>query len=211
MKKVLKKKRFYVALLCLFFFLLILILVLKKGVLNLDYASYDLIKKYLINNQLTPYIKFLTNLGGALVLIVFSFIILIFIKNKKISWAIILNLIISFILNILLKVIIQRNRPITDNWLIMENGYSFPSGHSSVSMSFYGFLIYLIYTNLPNKKYRWPLIIFLSLIILFVGISRVYLGVHYLSDVLAGFLFSIVLLIIYIYFYNHLIDNSTNS
>ncbi len=69
-------------------------------------------------------------------------------------------------------------------------------------MAYYGFLIYLVYTNFKNKKYKWLLISLLAIIILFIGTSRIYLGVHYLSDVLGGFLFAIVYLIIYIYFYN---------
>lgn len=203
MKRFLKKKRFYIILTCSFLFLLLAILVLKKGVLDIDNNSYSFIKNNLINESLTPYIKFFTNLGGALVLVSFSILIALFIKNKKISMAIFINLLLAVLLNLFTKEIFQRERPLADNWLTSEIGYSFPSGHSAVSMAYYGFLIYLIYTKL-NSKYKWPLIILLSIIILFIGISRIYLGVHYLSDVLAGFLFSIIYLIIFIYFYNRI-------
>ena len=205
MKELLKKKRFYILLICLFFFLLITILMLKKGVLDIDRNTYTFIKNNLISDSLTPYIKIFTNLGGSVILILISLIIACFIKNKKISLAIIINLVIIALSNEILKLIFQRVRPDTINWLVNEVGYSFPSGHSTVSMAFYGFLIYLIYTNFTNKKYKWILIVFLSMIILFVGISRVYLGVHYLSDVLAGFLFSIMYLIIYVYLYNKIL------
>ena len=90
----------------------------------------------------------------------------------------------------------QRPRPIEFR-IIDENGYSFPSGHSMVSAAFYGFLIYLIYKNIKNKYLKWGLITILSLLIIFIGISRIYLGVHYTSDVLAGFLISISYLIIF--------------
>ena len=203
MKRFLKKKRFYIILACSFLFLILAILVLKKGVLDIDNSSYSFIKNNLINDSLTPYIKIFTNLGGALVLVCFSILIALFIKNKKISIAIFINLLLAVLLNIFVKEIFQRERPLADNWLTSEIGYSFPSGHSTVSMAFYGFLIYLIYTKL-NNKFKWPLIILLSIIILFIGISRIYLGVHYLSDVLAGFLFSIIYLIIFIYFYNRI-------
>lgn len=79
----------------------------------------------------------------------------------------------------------------------MQVGYSFPSGHSMVSMAFYGFLIYLIYNNIKNKYIKWILICSLSILIILIGISRIYLGVHYTSDVLAGFLLSISYLVIY--------------
>lgn len=79
----------------------------------------------------------------------------------------------------------------------MQVGYSFPSGHSMVSMAFYGFLIYLIYNNIKNKYIKWILISSLSILIILIGISRIYLGVHYTSDVLAGFLLSISYLVIY--------------
>lgn len=206
MKKVLKKKRFYLLLLCLFLFLLIAILILKNGVLNIDTNSYDFFKKNLINESLTPYIKLFTNLGGALLLVLFTLIITFFIKNKKISLAIILNLIIIFLINEGLKIIFGRVRPDTINWLVNERGYSFPSGHSAVSMAYYGFLIYLVYTNFKNNKCKWLLIFILSFIILFIGFSRIYLGVHYLSDVLGGFIFSIFYLVIFIYFYNKFVE-----
>ena len=65
------------------------------------------------------------------------------------------------------------------------------------SMAFYGFLIYLIYKNIKNKYLKWSLIIFLGTLIVAIGASRIYLGVHYTSDVLAGFLISIAYLILY--------------
>ena len=66
------------------------------------------------------------------------------------------------------------------------------------SMAFYGFLIYLVYKNVKNKYLRNTLIVILSTLIFLIGISRIYLGVHYASDVLAGFLASIAYLIVYI-------------
>ena len=204
MKNILKKKRFYIIIVCIYLFLLLAILVLKNGILDIDSKSYSFIKNNLMSDSLTPYIKILTNLGGAIVLIVVTLIITMFSKDKKISIAIIINLVLAVLLNLLVKEIVQRTRPINSLRLVEEAGYSFPSGHSAVSMAFYGFLIYLIYTKFKSK-YKWVLIGFLSVLIIFIGISRIYLGVHYLSDVLAGFLFSISYLIVFVYFYNKII------
>ena len=121
----------------------------------------------------------------------------ILIKNKKIGFSIISNLVIVTILNQLLKNILQRPRP-NEFRIIEETGYSFPSGHSMVSMAFYGYLIYLIYIYVKNKYLKCTLIVLLSILICTIGISRIYLGVHYTSDVLGGFLISISYLVIYI-------------
>ena len=67
-----------------------------------------------------------------------------------------------------------------------------------VGMAFYGYLIYLIYKYVNNKSLKYTLITILSALIIIIGISRIYLGVHYTSDVLAGFLISISYLIVYI-------------
>ena len=67
-----------------------------------------------------------------------------------------------------------------------------------VSMAFYGYLIYLIYKYVKNKYIKWGLITLLSILIVSIGTSRIYLGVHYTSDVLGGFLIAVSYLIIYI-------------
>ena len=67
-----------------------------------------------------------------------------------------------------------------------------------VSMAFYGYLIYLIYKYVKNKYLKWISIVLLSILICSIGISRIYLGVHYTSDVLGGFLISVSYLVIYI-------------
>jgi undecaprenyl-diphosphatase len=96
-----------------------------------------------------------------------------------------------------LKNIFQRERP-AEFRLVNATGYSFPSGHSMVSTAFYGFIIYLIWKLEKDPTRRWIGIIGLSLLILGIGISRIYLGVHYTSDVVAGFLISIAYLVVYI-------------
>lgn len=160
-------------------------------------SGYKLISTYLISDFATPIAKFVTNFGGAICLIGIAIILVVGMKNKKIGVAIVFNLGIITILNQSLKRILQRPRP-EGFRIINESGYSFPSGHSMISMAFYGFLIYLIYKNVKNNYLKWSLITVLGILIVGIGISRIYLGVHYTSDVIAGFLISISYLIIYI-------------
>ncbi len=192
----LKNAKWIVLFLAIIGFLALAENVWNKEIMSLDIVGYKIISTALISEFMTPIAKLVTNFGGALFLIFIAITLLVLIKNKKVGLSICSNLVIVTILNVLLKNILQRPRP-TEFRLIDESGYSFPSGHSMVSMAFYGFLIYLIYKNVKNKKIKWTLIIILSILICFIGISRIYLGVHYTSDVLGGFLISISYLVIY--------------
>ena len=181
---------------CLLEFLALAEDVFFKEIMKGDIIGYAFISKYLMSPFVTPIMKAITFLGNATFLIPLTLIICIVIKNKKISWLIALNLIIITILNQTLKFLLQRPRPI-EFQIIQEKGYSFPSGHSMVSMAFYGFLIYLIYHFIKNKTIKVSFITLLGFCIIMVGISRMYLGVHYTSDVIAGFCLSIAYLIVY--------------
>lgn len=171
--------------------------VFNKEIMNGDIIGYKIISTFLISDFATPIAKFITNFGGAIFLIVLTVLLFILIKNRKIGLSIFSNLVIVTVLNQILKRILQRPRP-TEFRIIEETGYSFPSGHSMVSMAFYGYLIYLIYKYVKNKYVKCFSIILLSILICLIGVSRIYLGVHYTSDVLGGFLVSLSYLIIYI-------------
>lgn len=95
-----------------------------------------------------------------------------------------------------MKNIVARPRP-EGFRLVEESGYSFPSGHSMVSMAFYGFFVYLIFKKVKNPYLKWSSMIVISFIITAIGLSRIYLGVHYASDVIAGFCISISYLILF--------------
>ena len=179
-------------------------IVMNKSI-YIDNIVYDFICDNFMSERMTNVVKILTSLGSALVIIILTIVLFIAIKNKKIAISVVINLIVITILNNLLKIIFLRPRPDVNN-LILESGYSFPSGHSATGMAFYGYLIYLIYKYVNNKNIKIPLIIFLSLIIVAIGLSRIYLGVHYASDVLGGFLLAIVYLIIFITIANKYIE-----
>lgn len=91
----------------------------------------------------------------------------------------------SITLNILLKYFFDRERPMSP--LVDASGLSFPSGHSMVAASFYGLLIYLVWHNVKDVHLRNLLIALLIIFVVLIGFSRIYLRVHYATDVLAGF------------------------
>ena len=123
---------------------------------TMDETIYNLIIK-LISTNTTAILMFISHLGSAVVLITLAIAFILLLKNKKDARCIALNLVLVFLLNRILKFIIARPRPEMLR-LVLEEGYSFPSGHAMVSMVFYGFLIYLIYTKFKNKKAKYPLI-----------------------------------------------------
>ena len=194
---IIKNLKWIIVFICLIGFLALAEDVFNKEIMNGDIIGYKMISTFLISDFVTPIAKFITNFGGAIFLIVSTIALFVLLKNKKIGLSIFTNLVIITALNQLLKGILQRPRP-TEFRIIEETGYSFPSGHSMVSMAFYGYLIYLIYKYVKNKYIKTSLIILLSILICCIGISRIYLGVHYTSDVLGGFFISISYLIIYI-------------
>ena len=211
LKNAIKKNyKWIILFLCAIIFLLLLEDIFEKEILDLDIIAYKMIVLNLRTDVLTGIMKVITSLGGAYVLIALTLGSLLVLKNRRISILITLNLIISTILNFLLKYVIERPRP-EGYGLILESGYSFPSGHSMVSMAFYGFLIYLVYHYIKNKKLKIALISVLSILIFLIGTSRIYLGVHYTSDVIAGFAFSIAYLIVYTTIFKQIMGEKEND
>lgn len=174
-----KNLKWIILFICLIGFLALAEDVFHKEIMNGDIIGYEIISKFLISDFVTPIAKFITNFGGAIFLIVLTIVLFIVIKNKKIGVSIFSNLVIVTILNQLLKGILQRPRP-TEYRIIEETGYSFPSGHSMISMAFYGYLIYLIYKYVKNKYIKWISIVVLSLLICTIGIGGFLISISYL-------------------------------
>ena len=183
--------------------LLIILLITSKVIvgkeLYIDKLAYHLFIEKLRNDKLTTFMKLATKLSNPEVMIVIAIISILFctklIKNKKLSLGIILNLAGITIINQILKFIFRRERP-TGYRLIEMSGYSFPSGHAMASLAFYGLLIYITKRLVKNKYLKILLITLNIAIIILIGVSRIYLGVHYLSDVLTGYSISIIYLLI---------------
>ena len=179
---------------CIISFILFLVTVI---LITNDNKYFD---NYIINlfkyksDILTNIMKIITFLGSALSIILLTVLLIIVVKGKRNKILILINVIVTTLLNQLLKNVFQRVRPIDS--IIEESGYSFPSGHSMVSMAFYGFLIYLVHKS--NIKYKGLIVGLLSVLIVLIGISRIYLGVHYPTDVIGGFTLSLSYLLLFI-------------
>ena len=194
-----KKFSIFVVVLCLILFSVICYGVLSYDSLVIDTKVYSFIASNIMNDELTLILKAITELGGVAFTVLAG--VLIFMFCKKNRWFITIDLVGVTLVNQVIKHIIRRPRPNVLR-LVEESGYSFPSGHSMVSMAFYGIIIYLVYKNVTNKYLKWTLITLLSLLILSIGFSRIYVGVHYFTDVVGGFLLGLAYLIIYINIYN---------
>ena len=174
----------------------------KNGrILELDLNIYKFFSENIINDKLTPIVKVITHIGGAKIVFVLTILAIILIKGLKNKLFLLTGIVGTAGLNVVLKHIIQRERP-NINRLIPEKGYSFPSGHSMMSMAFYGMLIFLIFKYVKNTALKWTLIVILTILLSTIGITRIYLGVHYPSDVIGGFLVSLTYLFILTEIYN---------
>lgn len=152
----------------------------------------------LVSPKLTVIMKFFTFLGSSKVvpiILFFSCVLMVFNKKKWEATFLLFGVAGGVLFNELLKEIFHRQRP-TLHRIIEENGYSFPSGHSMVSFILYGMLCMFIITFLFNRAMKIIIVGITAFIIFMIGLSRVYLGVHYPSDVLAGFAAGSIWLII---------------
>lgn len=161
---------------------------------NFDDQVFNFLSHH-ISHSLTYIMQAFTFLGSQFFLVpawllVFAYYIFI----KKDSWNFIKTAIIAtsnLLLMFGLKLLFNRPRPMIP--LLKEvPGLSFPSGHAFMSLTFFGFLIYKTYVGIKNAWLKWSVIALLFFTVIMVGVSRVYLRVHYASDVLAGYCFAIV-------------------
>ena len=143
---------------------------------------------------------FITNIASPSHLAVMSLIllgILVYRKKWHCSLLLVFSMAGGMLLEVVTKLIVHRTRP--GNALVEASGYSFPSGHATMAIIFFSLLAYSFKDDIRNKALRYIFIISNILLFMLIGFSRVYLNVHWLSDVLAGFgsgLFWLTLLIL---------------
>ncbi|NLM04604.1 MAG: phosphatase PAP2 family protein [Clostridiales bacterium] len=175
-------------------FLIILFFIVGFMVKGLDTGIFFDVKimDYIHNNTRDIGIstmKIISHMASAKFIIPITILIFLYMyKNENIKGIklLFLSTLGSYMLNEILKHIFVRTRPFA-YFLVMQGGYSYPSGHSMVAMSFYTSMTYLLTKAIDDKKLHKVLWTVNALIILLIGFSRIYLGVHWPTDVLAGF------------------------
>jgi len=185
-----KKKYLISLIISIILFIALTIFIKVNNNLTFEYHIFKFING---NNSLYHLFRIITELGEWYTYILL--IIIVFIFKRKYSYILIGSILSSILLNNLIKIIILRDRPL---WrLYNPSGYSYPSGHTMNCFIFYGMIIYLI-INYYHGKYKKLIISLLTILILLIGLSRIYLGVHYFTDVVGSYLFSIGWLIVLI-------------
>lgn len=177
-------------------FITMVVLLLTGNVTSLDNNIYNTIISSK-SDAMTMFMTIITMMCDTEFIIVATLLLVLLIKNKKMGGMIASNVVLCSVINTIIKHIFLRPRPVGIK-LIEQGGYSFPSGHSMMAVAFYGLLIYIIW----NTKWRnvWKIFTttLLVMLILLIGISRIYVGVHFASDVIAGLSISLSYLIIFI-------------
>lgn len=167
---------------------------LANEVLAGDTKNFDEQVRLLIHQAASPPLTVLmgviTMLGSAWVLLVFGSVMVCgfwLVGWRHSATLFLVTMAGAALLNLVLKLSFHRTRPAPYFDTPLPTSYSFPSGHAMLSLCFYGALAALVNARLASRPARLSLWLGATLLILLIGISRVYLGVHYPSDVLAGY------------------------
>ncbi|MBD3919269.1 phosphatase PAP2 family protein [Paenibacillus sp. PR3] len=172
-------------------FLILALLISRKQIHGFDDRLITLVSR-LYSPTSTAVMKGFTFVGSGLcisiitLLIVFMLLIIGYRRELIFYVGIIVG---SGLLNLVLKMIFHRARPDIHR-IVQASGYSFPSGHSMAAFTFYGITIYFLW---KHARYAWLRVTIVTIgivMILMIGISRIYLGVHYPSDVVGGYVIS---------------------
>lgn len=182
--KLKKNYRRYLFLIPLVLFIADYLLIVNGWMKIIDQFVFESLRLF-ASDQLTEIFKIITNLGSFWGILIVIF--LVFLVSRKVSYICLGASIIQTSLNRVIKAIVRRPRPNVDVF-IRESNFSFPSGHAMAITCLYGLLIYYLYKS--EIRYRKLLIVICVLIIVLVSLSRVYLGVHYFSDIIGGILLS---------------------
>jgi membrane-associated phospholipid phosphatase len=145
--------------------------------------------RYFASPGLDKIMLFVTKIGfgvSYMVIVSISFLMLVHYRRWREIGILAICSLGGGALNFWLKYLFHRSRPDLLH-IIKETGYSFPSGHAMASMCFYGMGAFLIMRTIPSWRGRLTVVTLAGMLIVAIGISRIYLGAHYPSDVVAGF------------------------
>ena len=195
-----ESRRTVIVSVCLLVFLVLLNRVLAGEIMSLDRAAIELMVEHVRASWLTPVMVGISAFVTVAPLVA-CIMLIAFVARRSgmrgLGLFCAVNLAGSTLLNQALKFAIQRPRPDVALRLVEIGGFSFPSGHSMAAMAFFGLLIWIARRYVAHRGARFLLTAGLALVIVLVGFSRVYLGVHYASDVIGGFCASLIWLAAY--------------
>ncbi|MBN7773364.1 phosphatase PAP2 family protein [Clostridium aminobutyricum] len=144
---------------------------------------------------LNPILIGITYLGNSQNIILICIVLLFLASSRrKYGFPLAITACASVTIQTYFKVIVHRPRPELTEFLITQGGYSFPSGHSCTGLVFYGLFAYLVVHNLKDRTAARAIAATFIVLIVLIGISRVYVGVHYPTDVVGGWSLGIVIL-----------------
>lgn len=164
---------------------------------HFDMGVIDRIRPYITDTN-TRVMRFITFFATGEFLVPANILLALFFLLKKHRWYTLSVPVVSlgsFIVMWGSKQYFSRTRP-EDPVFKAAMGFSFPSGHAMSAMTFYGLLVYLVWKNVENVTFKWILTILLIIFIHLIGFSRIYLRVHYASDVMAGFSLGLIWLVL---------------
>ena len=189
------KKRLII-LLSLFVILIICVLLDLTGVI--DYNVYNLLSTNEIE-FVTAFFNVVTSLASSEAIIIITLALIFLLNTNHERLFVIINTIISAGIIIVSKNIFLRERPLIGSELL--SSYSFPSGHSLIATTYYGFLIYLLKRSKCKEEYKVIGTTLLTTLIVLICLSRLVLNVHYVTDVVGGVILGLVILLVLIYFF----------
>ena len=197
-----KKRTNIIIIIALTILLIIEIILVKTN----SFSQIDSFVYTHISNFITPVntaiFKFFSFFGSEIFIIILCLLVLFLFKKKSRGIGFTFILLLSTLFNQGLKLIVGRERP-DINQLVTESSYSFPSGHTMIITTIVGLFIFYLWNNKKGSRTKKNVItIILTIIAFLVMISRIYLGVHYFSDIIGGITASLLLLAIVYYYYS---------
>ncbi len=178
---------------------------IRNFVTNLDAQVMEALlnERGLARSSVFLFFTYLANWEVILTLSIAIIAIMLLARKVRAATFFIITLGLGQSSSLLFKYLLQRDRPDTGVALINQSGYSFPSGHALGAFMFYGILGYFLYVLAQKRWLKTLCVLLTALVIALIGLSRMYLGVHWLSDVAAGWLMGATLLIVFITFFEH--------
>ncbi len=189
----------YISIFFFFCFFFLSIFIINGNTIFFDVPFYE----WLFSFPLESFFRFITDFGDTFWICIFVVIAFFFLRKKRSRELLLGTMIVESVLNLLLKYFFSRERPGFPH-LVEETGYSFPSGHMMAATSFSFLMIYFLWESNLSKTWKVLFTVCLILFSILIGLSRIYLGVHYTSDVIGAFCISLSVLSFCIFLFRSL-------